>query len=76
MEMRKFIIELHADGSMTWSEYIEPNTREDQEVVCSRALQRAADDLEAFPCRYYSPSEKDAYLAGAARMAAILRKAL
>lgn len=24
MEMRKFVIELHADGSMTWAEYSEP----------------------------------------------------
>ena len=24
MEMRKFIIELHTDGSMTWAEYSEP----------------------------------------------------
>ena len=24
MEMRKFIVELHTDGSMTWAEYSEP----------------------------------------------------
>lgn len=24
MQMRKFIIELHTDGSMTWNEYSEP----------------------------------------------------
>ena len=24
MEMRKFIIELHTDGSVTWAEYSEP----------------------------------------------------
>lgn len=24
MEMRKFIIELHTDGSITWAEYSEP----------------------------------------------------
>lgn len=24
MEIRKFIIELHTDGSMTWAEYSEP----------------------------------------------------
>lgn len=26
MEMRKFIIELHTDGSMTWNEYEEPKS--------------------------------------------------
>ena len=24
MEMRKFVVELHTDGSMTWAEYTEP----------------------------------------------------
>ncbi len=24
MEMRKFIVELHTDGSMTWADYAEP----------------------------------------------------
>lgn len=76
MEMRKFIIELHTNGSMTWSEYTEPNSREGRDDMCSRAFQRAADDLEAFPCRLYSPGAKAAYLAGAARMAEILRKVL
>lgn len=76
MEMRKFIIELHTDGSMTWSEYTEPNSREDLDLICSRAFQRAADCLETSPCCNYSPDAKAAYLAGAARAAAILRKTL
>ena len=86
MEACKFIVELHTDGSMTWSEYTdgsmtwpeytEPNSREDWDLICSRAFQRAADDLKTSPCCHYSPAAKVAYLAGAARTAAILRKAL
>ena len=76
MEIRKFIIELHTDGSITWSEYTEPNNREDRDGICSRAYQRAAEDLERFPYCNYSQVAKASYLAGAARMAHILRKAL
>ena len=76
MEMRKFVVELHTDGSMTWSEYTEPISREDRDDICSRAFHRVADDLETFPCCHYTPAAKAAYLAGAARMSAILRKAL
>lgn len=81
MEIRKFIIELHTDGSMTWSEYTEPNSREDLnskdlDLICTRAFQRAADCLKTFPWSEHSPAVKAAYLAGAARAAAILRETL
>ena len=43
MEMRKFIIELHGDGSMTWVEY------EDQKETQQNRARRAAGcgDLES-----------------------------
>lgn len=81
MEIRKFIIELHTDGSMTWSEYTEPNSREDLnskdlDFICTRTFQRAADCLKTLPWSECSPAARAAYLAGAARAAAILRETL
>lgn len=75
MIMRKFIIELHTDGSMTWAEYTEPHSQEDRDLICSRAFQSVAEDLDTFPCCHFSPAAKAAYLAGAASMATVLRKA-
>lgn len=76
MEMRKFIIELHTDGSMAWAEYTEPHNEEDCDHICSKAFQSVSEDLDTYPCCLYTPSARTAYLAGAARMAGLLRKAL
>lgn len=36
MEMRKFIVTLHDDGSMSWNEYEEPNVSRRKEPNVSR----------------------------------------
>lgn len=76
MEMRKFIVELHTDGSITWAEYVEPMNKEDREYVCGKAFQEVASKLETYPSRLWPPEVKAGYLNGAAHMMDILRKAL
>lgn len=76
MEMRKFIIELRSDGSMTWAEYTQPNSDEDRNYLCSKAMDSVAKELDTLPRATWSPGVKLAYLAGAASMAEKLRKAL
>lgn len=44
MEMRKFIVELHTDGSMTWAEYSEPGEVGYTDVA-RKCRQRAAELL-------------------------------
>lgn len=46
MEMRKFIVELHTDGSMTWAEYSEPGEVGYADVArkCRRRVKSLADD--------------------------------
>ena len=43
MEMRKFIIELHTDGSITWAEYSEP--REAGYAEVARKCRKRAEAL-------------------------------
>lgn len=76
MEIRKFIVELHPDGRMTWAEYTEPNSKEDRDYLCGRAFQEVAKDLEAFPESLWSDEIKASYLNGALRMMDVLRKVL
>lgn len=76
MEMRKFTIELHSDGSMTWAEYTQPNSEEDRNYLCSKAFDRVAAELDTLPLSNYSPGSKLAYLLGAASMARKLLSAL
>lgn len=76
MEMRKFIIDLHSDGSMTWAEYTDPTSEEDRDYLCSKVMDSVAKELDTLPWASCSPSVKLAYLSGAASMAAKLRKAL
>lgn len=46
MVMRKFIVELHTDGSMTWAEYSEPGDAGYDDVArkCRRRAESLADD--------------------------------
>lgn len=76
MEMRKFIIELHTDGSMTWAEYTEPTNKEDRDYLCGKAFQELSSRLETYPTSLWTPKVKAAYLNGASHMMDILRKVL
>ena len=76
MEMRKFIVELHTDGSITWAEYAEPMNKEDRDYVCGKAFQELTSKVETYPASLWPPTVKAAYLNGAARMMDILRKVL
>lgn len=75
MEMRKYIIEMHGDGSMTWAEYTNPNNKEDRDNLCSKAMDRVVKELDMLPWAKCSPCVKQAYLSGAASMAKKLCKA-
>lgn len=48
MEMRKFIIELHTDGSMIWAEYTEPRDAGYADVV--RKCRKCVEEIEGFGC--------------------------
>lgn len=76
MEIRKFIVELHTDGSMTWAEYVEPMNKEDRDYVCGKAFQEVASKLETGFASLWMPEVKAAYLDGAVNMKDILRKVL
>lgn len=76
MEMRNFIIEMHTDGSMTWAEYAEPLNKDGRNRLFVQALESVVDELDTYPACCQTPDAKAAYLAGAVRMASILRKAL
>lgn len=76
MEMRKFIIEMHTDGSMTWAEYTEPMNKDDRDYLCGKAFQELASKLETYPTSLWTLEVKAAYLNGASHMMDILRKAL
>lgn len=76
MEIRKFIIELHPDGRMTWVEYIEPSSKEDRNYLCGRAFQAVSKYLDTYPAFLWSDDVKASYLNGASHMMDILRKVL
>lgn len=76
MEMRKFVIELHSDGSMTWAEYTEPSTKEDRDYLCGRAFKEVSGYLDTYPAGLWSPEVKAAYLNGASHMMDVLRHVL
>lgn len=64
MEMRKFIIELHPDGRMTWAEYEDPQSnahRDSKAAVARNAYNQALRDvlplLEAAKARCLNDSE-------------------
>ena len=76
MEMRKFVVELHTDGRMTWAEYIEPSSKEDQDYLCERAFDYVSEYLDTYPAISWSPEVKASYLKGASHMMELLRRAL
>lgn len=76
MEMRKFVIELHTDGSMTWAEYTEPSSKEDRDYLCGKAFQEVAEKLQNYPCSLWPNEVKASYLNGASNMMDVLRKLL
>ena len=62
MEMRKYIVELHTDGSMTWNEYSEPGEIGYTDVA--RKCREMADALLGdTPLRDYSLGLYIAYTA-------------
>lgn len=76
MEMRKFIIELHSDGSMTWVEYTEPRSKEDMEYLCGEAYRKACEYLDTYPARLWTPEVKASFLNGASHIMNLLRRVL
>lgn len=76
MEMRKFVVELHTDGSMSWSEYTEPQTLNERNRVCAAATREVEAYLDTYPACIWSQEAKDAYLLGASKMKYLLRKVL
>lgn len=76
MEMRKFVVELHTDGSLTWAEYTEPNSKEDLDYIFSKALDSVTAELDILPWVNCLPAVKAAYVSGAASMVKKLRKVL
>lgn len=64
MEIRKFIIELHADGKMTWCEYEEP--KDSEKSVYNTALRDVINRLNVEHANYMTmsfitDSDKDRY---------------
>ena len=76
IETRKFLIELHTDGRMTWSEYMEPANKEDRNYLCGKAFLKVAAKLKTYPCSLWPSEVKSAYLNGASHMMDILRNVL
>lgn len=76
MEMRKFVIDLHADGSLNWCEYTEPSSKEDRDYLCGKAFQEVAEKLQNYPCSLWPDAVKASYLNGASHMMDLLRKLL
>ena len=76
MEMRKFIVELHTDGSITWAEYFEPSAKDDRDRLCGRAFIEVSDYLNTYPASLWERKVKAAYLNGASHMMDVLRKVL
>lgn len=76
MEMRKFVIELHTDGSMKWVEYTESSNKEDRDYLCRKAFQEVAEKLQNYPCSLWTNEVKASYLNGASHMMDKLRKVL
>ena len=76
MEMRKFVIDLHADGSLNWCEYTEPSNKEDRDYLCGKAFQEVAERLQKYPCSLWPNEVKASYLNGASNMMDVLRKLL
>lgn len=76
MEMRKFVVELHTDGRMTWAEYTEPSSKEDQDRLCEGAFNAVSEYLNTYPAITWPPAVKGSYLKGASHMMELLRRAL
>lgn len=76
MEMRKFVVELHTDGSLTCAEYTEPNSKEDLEHLFSKAMDSVEAELYTLPWADCQPSVKTAYLSGASSLAKKMCKVL
>lgn len=76
MEMRKFVIELHSDGSMTWVEYTEPRSTEDMEYLCGKAFRETCEYLDTYPASLWDPNVKAAFMNGASHIMNLLRRVL
>lgn len=76
MQIRKFIVTIHEDGSITAVEYSEPFTKEDRDYLCGRAFQTVSESLNTYPRALWPDDMKSSYLNGASHMMDLLRKAL
>lgn len=76
MEIRKFIIELHPCGKVSWNEYEEPRdhyTHKEWEDVLSAALLDVQHFLNSYPACTWDENEKILYIRGAIAMKNELR---
>lgn len=53
MEMRKFFVTLHDDGSISWNEYEEQGDRAISHLEWSRVLKAAYSDVRDLICNTY-----------------------
>lgn len=76
MEMRKFIIELHPDGSLSWNEYEdrkERYTHREWNDLLTAALQDVQNILKQHPACTWDENENFIFMCGAVTMQNTLR---
>ena len=76
MTMRKYLVTIHADDSITVNEYAVPLNRKERDLVCREAFLEVTEKLKTYPCSLWPTEVKAAYLNGASHMMDILRKVL
>lgn len=79
MEMRKFVVTLHVDGSMSWNEYEEPDskfahnrsfTSDEWEKLLDGALRSVREEIDGTNPEYnWGETNKLIYKMGAAALA-------
>ena len=83
MEMRKFIVELHTDGSMTWNEYEEPKsikhdaltfTHEEWKHLLDEVFCSICDGVDkTYPGCSWSEDDRLLYKAGASALVNLVK---
>lgn len=83
MEMRKFIVELHTDGSMTWNEYEEPKsikhdaltfTHEEWKHLLDEAFCSICDGVDTtYPGCSWSADDRLLYKTGASALVNLVK---
>lgn len=83
MEIRKFIIELHTDGSMTWNEYEEPKsinhdaqtfTHEEWKHLLDEVFRSICDGVDkTYPGCSWSVNDRLLYKIGASALVNLVK---